>query len=268
MLKDSPLVSIIIPYFNSGKTIQETIDSVFNQSYKNFDIWIVNDGSTDIDSIEKLKDFEDHNQIHIINQKNFGPSTARNNAINRSKAEYIVFLDSDDLIEKYTLTKGLNFIGEADVLFGDCILFGEKNEIKKQQIPSKEAILNANPIAICAIFRASIFSEIQFDSYLDKLGLEDWELWIHLSSKDFKFVYIEEIFFQIRVNENSRTYNVANKNIEETKKYIFNKHSYFLYLQFVAVSAEKKEVMRLIDLRLGRFILKPYRFFKHNFIKK
>ena len=54
----SPLVSFIIPYFNAGTTIQETIDSIFNQSYPNFDIWLINDGSTDQYSIDKLKDFE------------------------------------------------------------------------------------------------------------------------------------------------------------------------------------------------------------------
>ena len=54
----TPLVSFIIPYFNAGSTIQETIDSIFNQSYTNYDIWLINDGSTDTFSIEKLKDFD------------------------------------------------------------------------------------------------------------------------------------------------------------------------------------------------------------------
>ena len=53
----TPLVSFIIPYFNAGSTIQETIDSIFNQSYTNYDIWLINDGSTDPFSIEKLKEF-------------------------------------------------------------------------------------------------------------------------------------------------------------------------------------------------------------------
>jgi glycosyltransferase involved in cell wall biosynthesis len=263
-----PLISFIIPYFNAGSTIQETIDSILNQSYQHFDIWIVNDGSTDLVSIEKLKAFENQDRINVIHQDNFGPSTARNNAINRSKADYMVFLDSDDLIEKDTLMKGIEHIGDADVLIGDCKLFGEKNEIKKQHIPTHEGILRANPIVICALFKASVFTEIQFDSHLDKLGLEDWEFWIHFSSKGFNFKYIAEILFQIRVNQNSRTFMVANAKVEETKKYIFQKHAQFLYAQFWIVSNEKKELLRLIDLRIGRFILKPYRFFKHYFKTK
>jgi glycosyltransferase involved in cell wall biosynthesis len=59
----SPLVSFIIPYFNAGETIQETIDSIFNQSYINFDIWLINDGSTDTQSIKKLKDFVGNEKI-------------------------------------------------------------------------------------------------------------------------------------------------------------------------------------------------------------
>ena len=95
----NPLVSFIIPYYNSGTTIQETIDSIFNQSYSNFDVWLINDGSTDQYSIDKLKDFEGNEKIHLLNQENAGPSSARNKAILISKADFFVFLDSDDLIE-------------------------------------------------------------------------------------------------------------------------------------------------------------------------
>lgn len=93
-----PLVSFIIPYYNSGETIQETIDSIFNQSYPHFDIWLINDGSTDQLSIDKLKEFEGNDKIHLLHQENAGPSVARNKAIQLSSAEFIVPLDADDLV--------------------------------------------------------------------------------------------------------------------------------------------------------------------------
>jgi glycosyltransferase involved in cell wall biosynthesis len=87
-----PKVSFIVPYFNAGSTIQETIDSILNQSYPNYDIWIVNDGSTDPESIEKLKVFEQHERITIIPQENAGPSVARNVAIQKTNADYILVI--------------------------------------------------------------------------------------------------------------------------------------------------------------------------------
>jgi len=267
MLTESPLVSIIIPYFNSGNTIQETIDSIFNQSYENFDVWIINDGSTDLFSIEKLRDFEGIKKINILTQQNLGPSSARNNAIVKSQAEFFVFLDADDLIEAQTLDFALKNIASNDILFGDCKYFGSRNDVKKQILPTKEQILVGNPIAICAIVRAEILKEILFDPRLDKLGLEDWELWINLFSKDYKFIYFEEILFKIRVSANSRTFKVANEKHSIIKKYIFNKHSDFLYSQYLKVFLEKKELSTLIDFKIGKLVLCPYRMVKQIFKK-
>jgi glycosyltransferase involved in cell wall biosynthesis len=264
----NPLVSFIIPYFNAGLTIQETVDSIFNQSYSNFDIWIIDDGSNDLLSIEKLKDFDGIDKIKLLHQENQGPSSARNNAITKSQADFFVFLDSDDLIEAETLIFALENIKINDVLFGDCLYFGGRNDVKKQLLPTKEQILVGNPIAICALIRSETVKQILFDTHLDKLGLEDWELWINLFSKDCKFIYFEEVLFKIRVSENSRTFIVANEKHSIIKKYIFNKHSEFLYSQYLNVFQEKKKLATLIDFKIGKLVLYPYRMVKQIFKKK
>jgi glycosyltransferase involved in cell wall biosynthesis len=256
---NSPLVSFIIPYFNAGTTIQETIDSIFNQSYPNFDIWLINDGSTDQFSIDKLKEYEANDKIHLLHQENAGPSTARNKGIINSNADFFVFLDADDLIEKETLNFALDNIGEHDVLFGDCSYFGKRNSVKKQVLASSQEILINNPIAVCTITKARTIKEILFDPTLDKIGLEDWELWIHLFSLDYKFIYFNKILFKIRVLDNSRTFQVANKNVEIAKNYIFKKHSDFLYNQYISVNYEKKEIVSNLDYKLGKMLLYPYR---------
>ncbi len=262
------LVSFIVPYFNAGETIQETIDSIFNQSYPHFDVWIINDGSTDQFSIEKLKNFEGNEKIHILHQENTGPSTARNTGISISEAAFFVFLDSDDLIEKETLIFSLENIGDNDVLFGDCLYFGAKNSIKKQVLPSKAQILINNPIAVCSLTRASTIKQILFDPSLDKIGLEDWELWIHLFSLDYKFIYFNKLLFKIRVLDNSRTFQVANKKIKIALSYIFKKHSDFLYEQYISTHIEKKEIVNNIDYKIGKSILYPYRKIKKIIRKK
>ena len=260
----SPLVSFIIPFFNSGETIQETIDSIFNQSYENFDVWIINDGSTEINALEKLKEFESNPQINILHQENAGPGKARNLAANYSTAEYYVFLDSDDLIYKESLDFLLSEMIETDdILYGNCSYFGEKSGLKKQTETSTRDILVGNPIALCSLIRASSFDQIKFDENLDKLGLEDWELFISMLSRGMMLRYLNsEPLFEIRVSLQSRTWQVANKNSNDVLYYISKKHHKVLYEHYKAIHQELKQEKELIDRKIGQLVMMPYRFIK------
>lgn len=88
------MISVVIPLYNKGPLIGRTIKTVLNQSYQDFEIVVVNDGSTD-DSIAEVEKFQDL-RIRIINQHNSGVSVARNRGIQESKGEYIALLDGDD----------------------------------------------------------------------------------------------------------------------------------------------------------------------------
>ena len=93
-----PKFSIIIPVYNVEKYIKKCLDSVFNQSYKDYEVIVVNDGTKD-NSMQIVKNYD----VKIITQENQGLSEARNNGVKKAKGEYILFLDSDDYIEKDTL---------------------------------------------------------------------------------------------------------------------------------------------------------------------
>lgn len=97
-----PKFSIIIPVYNVEKYIKKCLDSVFSQSYKDYEVIIINDGSTD-----KSMDIAKEYNVKIINQKNKGQSAARNNGIKHATGDYLIFLDSDDYWEK-DLLKELN----------------------------------------------------------------------------------------------------------------------------------------------------------------
>lgn len=99
MINDK-LISIIIPVYNSEKTLDRCITSIINQSYKNLEIIIVNDGSTDgsLEICQKYSKFD--NRINTFNQCNKGVGSSRNLGLNSCKGEYILFIDSDDLIEE------------------------------------------------------------------------------------------------------------------------------------------------------------------------
>jgi len=93
-----PEFSIIIPVYNIEQYIKECLDSVFNQSFKDFEVIVVNDGTKD-NSMDIVKNYD----VKIINQKNKGLSSARNHGVQLAKGKYILFLDSDDYLEKDTL---------------------------------------------------------------------------------------------------------------------------------------------------------------------
>lgn len=96
-------ISVILPLFNKGNSIEQTVSSVLNQSFVNFEVIIVDDGSTD-GGPEKVSTFNDP-RLRLIRQKNSGVSSARNRGIEEAKGEYIAFLDGDDLWEPWFLNE-------------------------------------------------------------------------------------------------------------------------------------------------------------------
>src|SRR5690606_10832622 len=93
------LVSIVMPCYNAEKYITETVNSVINQTYKNWELIIVNDGSTD-NSLNMIKEFAaNDNRISFIDKSNSGVSDSRNKGLEKAKGEYIAFLDADDTWE-------------------------------------------------------------------------------------------------------------------------------------------------------------------------
>jgi glycosyltransferase involved in cell wall biosynthesis len=265
-MENTPLVSFIVPYFNSGKTIQETIDSIFAQSYPHVEIWIINDGSTDLDSIEKLKDFEGNDKIHIIHQENAGPSVARNKAIRQAKGSIVVPLDADDLMEENVLTAAIEHMTrhpEIAVLYGNLRYFGERQEYHVQEEFSIQKQLIWNQLAVCAFIRKEVFQHLSgYDEHLSQLGLEDWEFWIRVFEAGFSIHKIKGTHFAIRVGSTSRTHLQANPKIQEIRNYVYSKHALLMASRYEAMYYALKMERELPDNRIGKSILAPYRWLK------
>ena len=267
---NSPLVSFIVPYFNAGETIQETIDSIFNQTYQKFDVWIVNDGSTDPLSIEKLQDFEGNERIHILHQENAGPSVARNLAIEKTNADYFVPLDADDLIEQNALLTAISLMTNdynIGAVYGNFEWFGDIQGTKKQAGFQLEKQFLMNQIAVTALIRKEMWKELGgYDTFLSKPGLEDWEFWLIAGLSHWNLQLCDMTFFKVRVNETSRTFKVANKNLDLIKKYVFEKHSHALAQAYESLWYQKKQLTETPDYRIGNFIMSPYRLLKKIFL--
>lgn len=130
-MKHNDLISIIIPMYNARKDIIKTVNTLQNQTYKNIEIIIVDDGSTD-DSYNLCKlNFENDKHIKIFHKKNGGVSSARNFGIKEAKGEYIQFVDSDDLVESTYCEDLLMMIKKREVDYAICsfVQIQDKNNI-------------------------------------------------------------------------------------------------------------------------------------------
>lgn len=127
--------SIIVPAYNTEKYIDKCLKSIFSNTYKNFEVIIVNDGSTDKTENIINKYIKKYDNIIYIKQKNMGLSLARNNGVKKATGDYLLFIDSDDYVEKNLLENINKNIDDLDVLryqlnivFNDKIIPYEEKE--------------------------------------------------------------------------------------------------------------------------------------------
>lgn len=115
----TPKFSIIIPVYNASKYIKDTLNSIFNQTYKNFEVFCVDDGSSD-NSLEILNNIaKTESRLNVITQQNSGAGVARNNGISKARGEYVMFIDSDDLFATNNVLDNLSHMTTLE----DCDLY-------------------------------------------------------------------------------------------------------------------------------------------------
>lgn len=187
--------SLIIPAYNVEKYIKKCLDSVLNQTYNNYEIIIINDGSTDNTS-KILESYKSNKKIKIINQENKGLSNARNTGVSNAKGDYILFIDSDDFIEKELLEILNKTIKDEDLIRFQIRILDETNKIIKEY--KEETFNNLNGIeafnklskynlvelAVCYAYKKDTFLKNNY-KFEEKTYHEDFGLipYIIISSK-------------------------------------------------------------------------------------
>ena len=187
--------SLIIPAYNVEKYIKKCLDSVLNQTYTNYEIIIINDGSTDNTS-KILESYKSNKKIKIINQENKGLSRARNLGVSNAKGDYILFIDSDDFIEKELLEILNKTIKDEDLIRFQIRTLDETNKIIKEY--KEETFNNLNGIeafnklskynlvelAVCYAYKKDTFLKNNY-KFEEKTYHEDFGLipYIIVSSK-------------------------------------------------------------------------------------
>lgn len=212
-------VSVIIPLYNQGQYVHEAIDSVRAQTYKDREIIVVNDASTD-DSLKVLERYTS-DEIKIIDrEKNGGLSAARNSGIAAATGELILPLDADDYIDPTYLAKtvalmqpGVGIVSSYLHIFPDAVMYARHHgdEMSGQPgsgypifAPTKKQILTGNCLCVCSLIRKEALIEAGGYDETMLQGAEDWALWASIVCLDkWKVDVVPEHIFHYRVHPNS-----------------------------------------------------------------
>lgn len=240
-------VSIIVPCYNQALYLDAALQSVFDQTYTNWECIIINDGSTDSTEEIALRWVEKDKRFKYFAKQNGGLGKARNYGIAKSYGSYILPLDSDNQLMEDFVQEAITVFEknqEVGVVYGDAEYFGERTGFWKVAEYDFKKILAGNYIDACAIFRKKFWVEAGgYDENMPHQGHEDWEFWIALGSLNVKFYHLNKITFKYYVSKNSMIRSFNNEMILLNQNYIVKKYSnqyYRHYLDIILLS-EKKE---------------------------
>ena len=227
--EQNAVISIITPYFNVNKYIDDTFNSVLNQTFPYFEWIIVDDGSTDKNSLEKLDELKNiDNRIKIYHKKNEGPAAARDFGVRKTadSSKYLLFLDADDLINETYLECAywtLETNPKASWAFCDTVNFGEEESIwRKWYNPFK--MLHDNILVMTALIRKEAFLKVNGFEIKEKDIYEDWYLWIKMINDGMYPVRMNFLGFWYRkkVKEESQLQKANLDNRSNAMKYVKN----------------------------------------------
>lgn len=198
----TPKISVVIPCYNHGAYLDEAVDSVLRQSCTDFEIVVVNDGSTDPQTVELLRSY-DRPKTRVIHTVNQGLSSARNTGVRNATGRYILPLDADDRIAETYLEKAtavLDARPEVGVVYCDQEMFGERQGLWSIPPYDPVAQLFDNLIFATAMYRKSDWAKVGGYSTKFVYGWEDWDFWISIGSLKREIVKLQEplCFYRIR----------------------------------------------------------------------
>ena len=230
-LKEPPKLSVIIPFYNTGKYIEETLLSIEQNNYPNLEIIIIDDGSTDSYSLEILTKLDSSGKYIILHQGNKGPASARNLGISNATGKYIFLFDSDDTISSDFIEKSVDcLINNPEYSYVNTnhnIVTEDDQAFLHYQIiytdhPSTIAL---GDFLFHGVFKKSVFNNINFDETL--IRHEDWDFCLNLTKNGHKGLIIPEFLYNYRKRWNSLMNTFSSEDREKYRKYVFEKHRDF-----------------------------------------
>jgi glycosyltransferase involved in cell wall biosynthesis len=246
-----PLVSIVTPMYNSEKFISDSINSVKNQTYSNWELWLIDDCSSDKTISIVNKFIKEDSRIQLLqNEINYGAAISRNKGIEASKGNYVAFLDADDLWLPQKLEKQVAVLasGKADVCFSSYEQINEGGDylqIKVQALAilTYNKLLKSNYVGnLTGMYNATVLGKVTSPNLRKR---QDWLIWLkalNLSGKPA--IGIQESLALYRVRENSMSAN----------KFNLVKYNYWVYKKGLGYSTLRSVFKMVVFLKEHFFV--------------
>lgn len=242
------IVSVIVPVYNRAHYVAETIESILAQTYKNIELILINDGSTD-SSLIVLQEYQRRHpdKVVIVDQENQGQIAARNNGIKKAKGEFIAFLDSDDLWYPEKLELQLPYLKNDVALVYSAIENIDQNGTVLNQEYCDESLVSDMYAALLVQNRMTGGSVVVTKRALDDVGLfdpefkaaENWDLWLRICRK-YRAALVNKVLVKYRIHPGNMSAN--HQLMLEAKEKILHKHG----------SPEPKDLLLLKALTLAK----------------
>lgn len=282
------LVSIIVPIYNAENTIDATINSVLSQTYINWELILINDGS--IDKSHDLISIYDDPRIIYLQQNNKGVAFARNYGLSLAKGEFVAFLDSDDLWSNTKLERSIEIIekNNCDLVYSNIKIFTKTINDAASYTYTEPIKENDNYLRLLIYDYIPTLTVVVKKSILDKIGYfdtdlhgtEDWDLWIRIA-KEHKIKFISDELAYYRYVDTGLSKNRDKHLLEELKvlkKHVLNnQHIPKIIYQKALWVWNKKNLLNCIQQKrykkafyyyIYMFKLMPFSFFNFKIIFK
>jgi glycosyltransferase involved in cell wall biosynthesis len=231
-MNTNPLISVVIPCYNDGAYLPETIAKLKEQTYTHFEVIVVNDGSTDEATLQVLQALTAQN-ITVLHKANGRMSSARNWGVQHAKGSLIAALDADDYFHPQFFEKALVVLQKEPsvaVVTSYIQLFGEVKKVSKPRGGNEYNFLFSNQCPACAMVRKSCWDAVGGYDEAMLNGYEDWEFYIRITQKGWTVHVIPEKLFFYRQTQKSTHKNFTLPNRPQLVGYIVDKHKEW-YLQ-------------------------------------
>lgn len=247
-----PVVSVVIPCFNSHQYLLEAIASVAQQTYTDHEIIVVNDGSTDVATVAALQQLP--SGVTVLHKRNGGLASARNFGIARATGNVIVTLDSDDRFQKSFFKKAVAVLQqnpETGVVSSYVKEFGVSKKTWRSSATDDFSFLTENRIVACCVFRRKCWEEV--GGYDEKMrsGMEDWDFWIRVTQQGWKVHVIPQRLFFYRKSSASMLVNETRPKMAAILDYMIAKHQVW-FLSSLKKGILEKKLLNKENLTLRR----------------
>ena len=228
----SGLLSIVVPYFNMGNYIADTIQSLQNATYSQKEIIIINDGSTDSKSLAALDQYRGKENIRVVDVTNGGLGKARNLGAEMARGEYLAFLDADDTVHPDYYQRAITILRHyGNIHFAGCWIqyFGTSESVWPAFSPEPPLILYHNLVNSSSLVykKVSFIAGGKNDHTMIFPGMEDYDSVISMLSKGLNGIVIPETLFNYRIRPDSMIRAISRSKKLNLYQHITKKHESF-----------------------------------------